>query len=126
TAQDFRINTVALRSYLEQVRAACAQVGGLPDMANALLAQVLALPGVVPEPGQTTSHLHDDWPALEKVLIQALDKLQTMRQEEGKAMAQELLAHRDHIAAHLAKIRARTPQVATLFRDRLLERVRQL
>ena len=90
------------------------------------LAQVLALPGVVPEPGQSTSHLHDDWPILEKVLNEALARLQQMRLEEGKAMAQEFLAHRDAIGVHLGRIRARTPQVAILYRDRLLERVRSL
>jgi uncharacterized protein (TIGR00255 family) len=124
-AQDFRINPVALRSYLGQVRDACEQAG-LDPRTSPLLGQVLALPGVVPEPGQSTAQLHDDWPVLEKVLTEALDRLQTMRVEEGKAMAQELLAHRDHIAAHLGKIRARTPQVVNLFRDRLLERVRNL
>ena len=41
-------------------------------------------------------------------------------------MAQELLTFRDTIAAHLDKIRRRTPQVAAAFRDRLLERVRSL
>jgi uncharacterized protein (TIGR00255 family) len=123
--QDYRINTVALKSYLEQVRAATEQLG-LREHGAALLGQVLALPGVVPEPGQRTSHLHDDWPLLEKVLGEALQKLQTMRQEEGRAMAQELLSHRDTIAGHLASIRVRSPQVAALFRDRLLQRVQSL
>jgi uncharacterized protein (TIGR00255 family) len=123
--QDYRINAVALRSYVDQLRAVTDQLG-LRDQAGTLLSQVLALPGVVPEPGQSTSHLHDDWPVLEKVLTQALDMLQTMRQEEGRAMATEFLAHRDTIATHLGRIRARAPQVSMLFRDRLLERVRTL
>jgi uncharacterized protein (TIGR00255 family) len=118
-AQDFRINLTALRSYLDQVRQIMPQD-------SPLLAQVLALPGVVPEPGQSTSRLHDDWPILEKVLNQALARLQQMRTDEGKAMAQEFLAHRDTIAVHLERIRARTPLVAGLYRDRLLERVRSL
>ncbi len=41
-------------------------------------------------------------------------------------MAEELLQHRDSIAAQLESIRARGPAVAVLFRDRLLERVRGL
>src|SRR5947209_16827312 len=102
-AQDYRINPVALRSYLEQVRAAC-DAAGQPELSGTLLSQVLALPGVVPEPGGVTSHLHDDWPVMEKVLGEALGRLQGMRQEEGRAMAQELLAHRDAIAAHLERI----------------------
>jgi len=123
--QDYRINVVALRSYLDQVRAATEQLG-LGEHAQALLGQVLALPGVVPEPGQSTSHLQDDWPVLEKVLSDALDKLQLMRQEEGRAMADELLTHRDTIAAHLDNIRVRRPQLSVLFRDRVLERVQGL
>jgi uncharacterized protein (TIGR00255 family) len=123
--QDYRINVIALRSYYEQLRAATDQLG-LREQGQTLLGQVLALPGVVPESGQSTAHLHDDWPVLEKVLGQALDMLQSMRQEEGRAMAQELLAHRDTIAGHLDNIRLRTPQVLVLFRDRLLERVQTL
>jgi uncharacterized protein (TIGR00255 family) len=124
-AQDYRVNVTALRSYLDQIRAVADQLSAR-DHGHALLGQVLALPGVVPEPGQSTSSLHEDWPVLEKVLTQALDHLQVMRQEEGRAMAQELLTHRDTIAAHLGRIRARAPQVSILFRDRLLERVRAL
>jgi len=41
-------------------------------------------------------------------------------------MARELLSLRDHIAAELAEVRARAPQVSVAFRDRLLERVRGL
>src|SRR6516164_5369706 len=44
-AQDFQVNAVALRSYVEQIHAA------QPIHMKDLLAGVLALPGVVPEPG---------------------------------------------------------------------------
>lgn len=125
TAQDYRLNRVALRSYVSQVRDAASELN-LADGGQSLLGQVLALPGVVLEAGGMTSHLQDDWPLIEKVLSQALDKLQFMRQEEGKAMAQELLGYRDHIAGRLARIRQRIPQVASGFRDRLFERVRNL
>jgi uncharacterized protein (TIGR00255 family) len=88
------------------------------------MAQILALPGVVLEPGSLGFQLHDDWPIIEGVLEQALQGLQAMRQEEGKAMAQELLANRDAIGGHLERIRKRIPHVAGTFRDRLYERVR--
>ncbi len=116
--QDFQVNAVALRSYVEQIRRA------YPD--PTLLAQVLALPGVVPEPGTASLNRDEEWPLMERVLGEALGKLQAMRQEEGRAMAQELLSLRDQIAERLAVIRERAPQVAVLFRDRLLERVRGL
>ncbi len=70
--------------------------------------------------------MDEEWPVLERVLQQALDRLQAMRLEEGRAMAQELLQYRDQIGAELEQIRQRTPQVTVLYRDRLLERVRGL
>ena len=98
-------------------------LGGAPNRANFYL----ALQGiVVPEPGTSSLKLDEEWPVMERVLAEALAKLQAMRREEGRAMAQELLSLRDHIASQLAAIRERAPQVATLFRDRLLERVRGL
>lgn len=122
--QAYRINPVALRSYLQQLH----ELGQDLNLRSSdqLLGHVLALPGVVPEPGDTPSALEEEWPVIERVLEDALRRLQVMRQEEGRAMAQELLQQRDHIAHHLHRIRQRTPEVASNFRDRLLERVRGL
>ncbi len=122
--QDFQINATALRSYAEQLRSLSAELG-LRDLAG-LLAQVLVLPGVVAEPGSVTLKLEDEWPLMERVLEEALGRLQAMRQEEGRAMGQELLQYRDFIAGQLARIRDRAPAIAVAFRDRLLERVRIL
>jgi uncharacterized protein (TIGR00255 family) len=117
--QDYRINATALQSYLGQLRAL-----GLGE-ATALLGPVLALPGVVPEPGSLGTHLLEDWPVMERVLLEALGRLQAMRQDEGGAMAQEFLAYQRAIGRHLDRIRERIPQVTAAFRDRLFERVRQ-
>jgi uncharacterized protein (TIGR00255 family) len=124
-AHEYQINPVALRSYLSQVRKVCEEAG-VAAQASAFVGQVLALPGVVPEPGGVSSHLHEDWPVLEKILGEALGRLQAMRHEEGRAMAQELLVNRDTIARHLARIRGHIPHVATAYRDRLYDRVRGL
>ncbi|MSQ94030.1 MAG: YicC family protein [Gemmataceae bacterium] len=124
-AEDFRINPVALASYVQQVRDVSKQLG-LADQGAALLSQVLMLPGVLPESGSRTYQLHDDWPIIEKTLQQAIDQLQGMRKDEGNAMAQELLSHRDAIAKHLDVIRTMIPQVVTSFRDRLFERVKTI
>jgi len=123
--QDFQINAVALKSYLEQLRRFADDLK-LRDRGEVLLGQALALPGVVPEPGNASLNLEEEWPLLEKVLEEALGRLQTMRQEEGRAMAQELLLHRDQIRSQLAQIRDRAPTVSVAYRDRLLERVRGL
>jgi uncharacterized protein (TIGR00255 family) len=123
--QDFQINVVALRSYLGQLKKLSDELG-LRNQGDALLAQALALPGVVPEPANAAFRLDEEWPTMERVLQQALTRLQTMRQEEGNAMARELLGLRDAIAQHLGVIRRLTPEVTTVYRDRLLERVRTL
>ena len=124
--QDFRINATALKSYLDQLQA-LGEVAGLGQVkAETLLAPLLALPGVVPEPGNTTFDADEEWPLIEQVLEEALGRLQAMRQEEGRAMAQEFLLYRDKIAQELARIRERAPGVATAYRDRLHERVRNL
>jgi uncharacterized protein (TIGR00255 family) len=123
--QDFRINATALRSYLAQLRGLCDELG-FRDRGDGLLPQVLALPGVVPEPGSLAFQHDEEWPLIEKVLEEALGRLQAMRLEEGRAMAQEFLQLRQTIAGHLDQIRQLAPQVATAFRDRLFERVRSL
>src|SRR4051812_2237091 len=51
--QDFQINAIALRSYLSQLRAMTGEMD-LAEGGQALLSQVLALPGVVPEPASAT------------------------------------------------------------------------
>jgi uncharacterized protein (TIGR00255 family) len=123
--QDYPLNAAALRSYVEQVRRVADELG-LPDRGQALLGQALALPGVVPDAAGPALNLEEEWPAVEKVLEKALARLHAMRQEEGRAMAEELLSHRDHLAGELDRIRARGPQVTVAHRDRLLERVRGL
>jgi uncharacterized protein (TIGR00255 family) len=125
SASEFQINAVAVRGYLAQLRS-LAQELEMPLRGEQLLAQVLALPGVVPEPGNATLNVEEEWPIIEKVLTAALDKLQAMRQEEGKAMAQELLQLRETILLELAAIRELAPNVVLTFRDRLHERVRSL
>lgn len=122
---DFQINAVALRSYLTQLRPIVAELK-LPDEGTSLLSQALALPGVVPEPSNVSLNLEEEWPVLEKVLEQAIQRLQAMRQEEGRAMAQELLQHRDTIRRELERIRGRMTQVGDNYRERLLDRVRSI
>jgi uncharacterized protein (TIGR00255 family) len=123
--QDFQINATAFRSYATQLRGLADELGLRGGM-DALLGQVLSLPGVAAEAGATPLKLEGEWALIQRVLDEALVRLQAMRQEEGRAMAQELLQLRDHIAVHLAAIRERAPGVAEAFRDRLLERVRGL
>lgn len=123
--QDFRINTVALDTYAALLRD-WANKSKAGERVDAFFGGLLALPGVVPEPGNMGFAFHEDWAQIEKTLTAALTQLHGMRKEEGQAMGQELLALRDEIGRHLEMIRQRIPQVVTLFRDRLHERVKSL
>jgi uncharacterized protein (TIGR00255 family) len=126
-AQQFRLNTVALRGYVEQVTAAWGALDAAkrPSL-DSLLSGVLTLPGVAPESGADASHLDDDWAVIERVLADSLERLQAMRREEGARMAQELLLYHGQVAHQLELIRGRMAEVVGGFRDRLLERVRSL
>jgi uncharacterized protein (TIGR00255 family) len=125
-ASDFRLNTVALRSYLDQVRRAGTEAGLDAQTVAGLMAQCVALPGVAPEPGTGGDKATEEWPLLERVVEEAVAQLQSMRQEEGRRMAEELLAIRGRIAEELEEIKKRIPAVTAGYRDRLLERVRGL
>ncbi|HLW64853.1 MAG TPA: YicC/YloC family endoribonuclease [Gemmataceae bacterium] len=125
-AADFRLNTTALRSYLEQISQLGAEMRLDRTIINSLLPEAVHLPGVAPEPGLASFQAEEEWPILERVLEEAVGRFQKMRQDEGQHMAQELLALRDRIAGELEQIRRRIPEVASSYRDRLLERVRGL
>ncbi|MCE9566962.1 MAG: YicC family protein [Planctomycetes bacterium] len=119
------LNAAALAAYLRQIRSAC-QEAGTPEFAAPLLAGVLALPGVAPENSRSPgSPPPEEWPVVEQTLTAALTQLNTMRREEGRAMANELLALHGIIAAELDTIRTLLPGVTADYRTRLLERVRQ-
>ena len=84
-----------------QLRAACAELG-LPDGGQALLGAGAGPARRRARAGQPARFsLDEEWPVIERVLEQALGRLQAMRLEEGRAMAQELLQHRDHIGREL-------------------------
>jgi uncharacterized protein (TIGR00255 family) len=84
------------------------------------------LPGVAPEPGGTFGRPSDEELSIvERTLEAALVKLQTMRQQEGRAMADELLAHRQTVVEHLSQVRQRGPLVVENYRQRLRDRVAQ-
>jgi uncharacterized protein (TIGR00255 family) len=121
---DLTLNTTALASYLQQVRTACADAGA-PEYAAELLAGVLALPGVAPEPRHFGSPPEDEWPVVESTLDAALGRLDDMRRGEGRMMADELLVHHRAVAAELDALRVLLPRVCSDYRQRLLERVRQ-
>jgi uncharacterized protein (TIGR00255 family) len=114
-AAGLSLNTAALVAYLKQIREACDEAGA-PGFVGPLLAGVLALPGVAPESARSAAPPEHEWPIVEQTLDAALQNLNGMRREEGRAMAAELLVQHQAVAEELSAIRAHLPAVMSDYR----------
>lgn len=120
TPDDFRLNEVVLASYRGQLERIEEHLRLTEPIR---LESLLGLPGVVDERLRSHSDVESEWPAVEQVLIQALENLQGMRRREGEAMAADLKANRQEIATQLDRIALRTPAIVDAYRTRLLDRL---
>jgi uncharacterized protein (TIGR00255 family) len=132
-AEDYRLNSVALLSYRDQLRSLSASTGGSQQSEHERkrgqdveLGPLLALPGVVEEVRTATCDPHEDWPAIAQVVIAALEKLQSARAREGEAMARELESLGQSVEDELARIAERGPLVVQAYQKRLTERIATL
>lgn len=121
--EKYRIDAQVLESYrrqLEAIRAAwnLAEPIGLNFL--------LGLPGVVYEELSEQDTLSRDWPMIRQALEEALEALDRMRMEEGRAMVQDLREQAQQLRQALDKIALRAPVVVDNHRVRLQERVQKL
>ncbi len=122
SADEFVLNSVALKSYWSQLQAASRDLGApLP----AEMGYLLSAPGVVSEESRRTVDLQADGEIIKRLLADALKKLQGFRVDEGRSMARELEANAKTIAERLQEVVALAPQVVSEYRSKLLERIRQ-
>jgi uncharacterized protein (TIGR00255 family) len=85
---------------------------------------LLSLPGAVIEGGTGAADLDAEWPTMEATLRVALERLRLFREEEGRAIREDLQGNAARISAELEQISARAPQVIAEYREKLHERVR--
>lgn len=64
------------------------------------------------------------WPAVEQALHAALRGLGAMRAKEGEALLIDFLGRLGKLTAHVDAIAARAPQIATNYREQLMQRLR--
>jgi uncharacterized protein (TIGR00255 family) len=124
-AQDYKLNTVALRSYRDQLKELLGIGLGAGESAVGLSA-LLALPGVVEEVRSSARDPHEDWPQIARVAAMALDELEIARAREGQAMTEELKALGRSAEAGLEQIAGRSPLVVQSYQKRLIERIAAL
>jgi uncharacterized protein (TIGR00255 family) len=122
---DYRLNAAVLQGYLSQLEKVLGSSAG--NQRDSLqLASLLTLPGVVREPSAEFDQIESQWPLIEAVLTEALSQLAKMRIDEGRAMAADLAVNTRAIAAELAAVERRAPNVVAAYRDRLSERLNKL
>jgi uncharacterized protein (TIGR00255 family) len=120
TPDDYRLNETVLASYRRQLELLESQL----QLSEPIrLEALLALPGVVEERAAVRASDDSLWAEVEPVLRAALDNLDQMRREEGRAMSIDLRSNRELVAAALDRIETRAPLVIAAYRARLLERV---
>src|SRR5690349_10068205 len=85
----YHINTQALKSYLDQLQA----VKGLDRLVQIDLASLVQLPGVCQEPRDETDEIERHGDAIRDLTLQAIEKLNAMRQREGASLFNELRKH---------------------------------
>jgi uncharacterized protein (TIGR00255 family) len=114
-----RIDAAAAKRAYDALAQLAAQLG----VAGPELALVLAQPGVIVEPTPESS---DEPIAIAAALDSALVQLEQMRAAEGAALATELGARLDELAAVRLAIATRAATVPQLVSKRLHERVKRL
>ncbi len=117
---DYRINVEVLDSYRRQLNSLAQQWDLAKDVA---IKELLTLPGVVDEEVKATADADADWPTIKTALVEALENVDRMRAEEGRAMAADLAVNCQTTAASLQKIQSRAPLVVEAYRDRLEQRL---
>jgi len=119
SADSFKIDPIVLANYRRQLVE-------LDAAAKVPLESLLMLPGVVIENAADAAVAGEDWSLIQATLTAAMEALDKMRGDEGRAMANDLAAHGRTIAGELAGVEARAPRVVEGYRDRLHERLQSL
>lgn len=119
----YAIDDEILQDYYRQVSRASEHLR-IPPPGD--VGRLLVLPGVVTDRNSALIDVEADWPLVQAALEEALVKLQSFRREEGQSMADDLRLNAGLIADRLAEVEVQAPQVVRDFRDRLLDRVREL
>ena len=117
-----RVNTVALESYIDQLKA--METDANPTMRIDLSA-LLLLPGVC-EPQDIEELCHKTRQGLLEAIGGAIGQLVAMREQEGQEIAKDIEANCGVIEKHLAAVSRRTPDVVRSYHERLSARVVEL
>lgn len=121
--QEYRLDYDVLASYWKQM----SELSGSMHLAMpSHLGDLLQLPGIVCEADAISQEIAQDWPAIKQAVTESLVTLNAFRETEGESMRRDLQANIAVIAEQLDQVAAQAPQVVSDYRDKILERVREL
>lgn len=115
-----QINVAAIQSYLKQFEA-IMRPGMTIDVAA-----LASLPGVVQPPEVSDEQREQCAATALKLTDKAIDALLESRANEGKVLCDDLRKHCGIVRENLAAIETRAGTVVSEFRDRLMQRIREL
>ena len=118
----YKINTQALKAYIDQL----SGIKGLDGNLKLDLGALLSLPGVCQEPRDETDEIEQHGPLVRELSVKAIIKLNGMRQREGASLFNDLMKHSKAITTNLAEIEKRAPFVIEEYHKKLTQRVNQL
>jgi len=121
--QEFRLDHDVLSNYWRQMNELASSMHlAMPSH----LGDLLQLPGIVSEAESESRDISQDWPAINEALVESLKNLCAFRETEGEAMQRDLQANAAVIAKQLDQVAAQAPQVVADYRNKLLDRVREM
>ncbi|MFN3467366.1 MAG: YicC/YloC family endoribonuclease [Candidatus Brocadiales bacterium] len=122
-AVPYRMNLETLKGYyhsLQELRKELGPEGEVP------LAALFSLPGICEKGEGLEKEAEAHLPILESLIDSALERLQEMRTQEGKALQEEILRCKRQIERLLTRLARKSPQVVEDYKERLSKRVSQL
>lgn len=121
-----RVNETALQAYLAHAEVLRSHLGERADAASVDLAALLALPGVIEEAHAGSEALDAARPVLLRLVHEAADRLDRMRADEGRAVAEDLLQHRAAMLIEVEAAAATAAGATDRYHQRLTARVAEL
>jgi uncharacterized protein (TIGR00255 family) len=113
-----------LEAYVEACRQLRRELGFTAEVDPLSL---LRVPGIVSASAlPTPEELERCWPVLKRATLQALERLNAMRAQEGAALAADLRAHLDRLEQLTASVQAISGQMGSSLRQRLERRLLEL
>ena len=123
SADDYRLDPRVVEHYRQQIEGIYREWGSAQQVS---IESLLALPGVVDEDSAGQHSAAEHWPLIQETLEEAVQNLERMRAEEGRAMTADLRNNGRTVTACLDLIQQRAPLVAEGYRVRLEERLSKI